>query len=68
MTAVVAIIKIFDKNFGNSRNSNSGKLSIKPNKWLNLKKKHLNCAKSHQIGLNKPNEDASKGLIVKKRL
>jgi hypothetical protein len=35
VTAVVAILKVFgDKS--NSRNSN---LQIKPNKWLNLKKK-----------------------------
>ena len=35
LTAVVAIMKIFDKNIVNSRNSNSGKPSIKSNKWLN---------------------------------
>jgi hypothetical protein len=29
VTAVVAIMKSFDKNIGNSRNSNSGKLSIR---------------------------------------
>ncbi len=48
VSAVVAIMKIFDKNFGNSRNSNSGKSSIKSNKRLNLKKKYLivlNCIK-----------------------
>ncbi len=44
-----------------------GQSSIKSHKWLNLKKKHLNSAKSHQIGLNKPVEDDSKGLIVKKK-
>jgi hypothetical protein len=37
VTAVVAIMKIFDEKIGNSQNSNSGKLSLKPNKWLNLK-------------------------------
>jgi hypothetical protein len=67
VTAFFAITKIFDKKIGNSRNSNSGKLSIKPNKLLNSKKKHLNSAKSHQIGLNEPNKDANKGLIVKKK-
>ncbi len=41
MTAVVVILKVFgDKR--NSRNSNPRKLLIKPNKWLNLKKKDLN--------------------------
>ncbi len=67
MTAVVAITKIFDTNVVNSRNSNSGKLSIKSNKRLNSKKKHLNSAKSHQIGLNEPTKDVSKGVIVKKK-
>ncbi len=67
MTAVVATMKIFDTNIVNSRNSNSGKLSVKSNKRLNLKKKHLNSAKSHQIGLNKPARDVSEGLIVKKK-
>jgi hypothetical protein len=67
VTAVVAIVKIFGKNFGNSRNSNSGKLTIKSNERLNLKKKHLNSVKSHQIGLNEPAKDASEGLIVKKK-
>ncbi len=38
VTAVVAILKVFgDKS--NSHNSNLRKLLIKPNKWLNLKKK-----------------------------
>jgi hypothetical protein len=38
VTAVVALLKVFgDKS--NSRNSNPGKLLIKPNKWLNSKKK-----------------------------
>ncbi len=67
MTAVVAIMKILSKNFNNSRNSNSGKESIKSNNRLNLKKKHQNSAKSHQIGLDEPAKDASKGLIVKKK-
>jgi hypothetical protein len=39
VTAVVNIMKIFDKNIVNSRNSNSGKPSIKPNKWLNFEEK-----------------------------
>ncbi len=67
MTAVVAIMKIFSKNFINLRNPNSGKKSIKSNKRLNLKKKHQNSAKLHQIGLNEPAKDASEGLIVKKK-
>ncbi len=60
-------MKIFSKSFSNSRNSNSGKKSIKSNKRLSLKKKHQNSAKLHQIGLNEPAKDASKGLIVKKK-
>ena len=41
VTAVVAILKGFgDKSI--SRNSNPRKLLIKPNKWLNSKKKDLN--------------------------
>ena len=67
MTAVIAIMKIFDTNIGNSRNSNFGILSIKSNKRLNLKKKNQISAKSHQIGLNEPTKDVSKGLIVKKK-
>jgi hypothetical protein len=38
VTAVVAILKVF----GNKSNSRNSKLLIKPNKWLNLKKKDLN--------------------------
>jgi hypothetical protein len=67
VTAVVTIMKIFDTNVVNSRNSNSRKLSIKSNKQLNLKKKHLTSAKLHQIGLNEPTKDVSKRLIVKKK-
>ena len=67
MTDVVAIMKIFDKNIINSWNPDSGKLSIKPNKWLNLKKKHLNSGKSHQIGLNEPINNVNEGLIGKKK-
>jgi hypothetical protein len=38
VTAVVAILKVFgDKS--NSSNSNPRKLLVKPNKWLNSKKK-----------------------------
>ncbi len=67
MTAVVAIMKIFDQNIVNSRKASSGKLSIKPNKWPNLKKKHLDSAKSHQTGLMEPVNDVNEGLIVKKK-
>jgi hypothetical protein len=38
VTAVVAILKVF----GDKSNSRNSKLLIKPNKWLNLKKKDLN--------------------------
>ncbi len=65
VTATIAIMKIFDTNVGKSQNSNSGKLSIKPKFWLNLKKKHPNSAKSHQQELNEPTNNVSKGLIVK---
>jgi hypothetical protein len=67
VTAVVAIMKIFSKNFSNSQSSNSRKKSIKSNKRLNSKEKHQNSAKSHQIGLNEPAKNASEGLIVKKK-
>ncbi len=67
MTEVVAIMKIFYSNIVNSRNSNSGKLSVNSNKRLNSKKRHLNSAKLHQIGLNELAKDVSEGLIVKKK-
>ncbi len=67
MTAVVAIPKIFSKNFSNSQNASSGRKSIKSNNRLYLKKKHRNSAKLHQIGLNEPVKDACQGLIVKKK-
>ncbi len=38
VTAVVAILKVF----GDKSNSRNSKFLIKPNKWLNLKKKDLN--------------------------
>ncbi len=67
MTAVVAVMKIFGNKIVNSRNSNSTKTLIKPKIWLNLKKKHLKQSKLHHKGLGKPNNDASKGIIVKTR-
>jgi hypothetical protein len=42
-------------------------MSVKSNKRLNLKNKHLNSAKMHQIGLNEPAKDVREGLIVKKK-
>ncbi len=45
----------------------SEKKSIESNERLNLKEKHQNSAKLHQIGLNEPAKDASQGLIVKKK-
>ncbi len=66
MTAVVAILKVFgDKS--NSRNSNPRKLLIKPNKWLNLKKKDLNQSNKHINGLREPVSNVSKRLIVKQK-
>ncbi len=63
MTAVVAILKVFgDK--GNSRNS---KLLIKPNKWLNLKKKDLNQSNKHLNGLGEPVSNVSERLIVNQK-
>jgi hypothetical protein len=38
VTAVVAILKVF----GDKSNSHNSKLLIKPNKWLNSKKRDLN--------------------------
>ncbi len=68
VTAVAAVLKIFGNKIVNSRNSNSGKTEIKPKIWLNLKKKHLNRSKSHHKGFDKPNNDASKGIIVKRTM
>ncbi len=65
MTAIVAVMKIFGIKIVNSWNSNSGKMEIKPKIWLNLNKKHLNQSKSHHKGFGKPNNNASKGIIVK---
>jgi hypothetical protein len=41
-------------NFCNSRSTTPGKLLNKSNKWLNLKKQHLNRAKNHLKGLYEP--------------
>jgi hypothetical protein len=65
VTAVVAVMKIFGNKIVNSRNSNSGKMEFKPKIWLILKEKHLNRSKLHHKGFGKPNNDASKGIIVK---
>ncbi len=67
MTAVVAIMKNFCKNFSNSQNASSRRKSIKSNNRLNSKKKHRISAKLHQIGLDEPAKDASEGLIVKEK-
>ena len=67
VTAVVAVMKIFGNNIVNSRNSKSGKTLIKPKIWLNSKKKHLNRSKLHHKGFGKPNNDASEGIIVKRK-
>jgi hypothetical protein len=67
VTAVVTILKVFgDKN--NSRNSSNSKLLIKPNKWLNSKKKDLNQSNKHLNGLSKPVRNVSERLIVKQKL
>jgi hypothetical protein len=64
-TAVVPVMKIFCNEIVNSCNSNSGKMGIKPKTWLNLNNKHLNQSKLHHKGFGNPNNDASKGIIVK---
>ncbi len=63
VTAVVAIIKVF----GDKSNSGNSKLLIKPNKWLNSKKKDLNQSKKHLNGLSKPVSDVSERLLVKQK-
>jgi hypothetical protein len=64
VTAVVAILKIF----GDKSNSRNSKLLIKPNKWLNLKKKDLNQSNKHLNGLSEPISNVSKRLIVKQKI
>jgi hypothetical protein len=63
VTAVVAILKIFR----DQSKSHNSKLLIKPNKWLNLKKKDLNWSNKHLNGLSKPISNVSKRLIVKQK-
>ncbi len=67
VTAVVAILKVFGDKIDNSRSATPGKLLIKPNKWLNLKKKNLNRSKKHLKGFHKPFNNASKRLLVKQK-
>ncbi len=62
---MVAVMKIFGNKIVNSRNSNFRKTKIKQKIWLNPKKKHLNQSKLHHKGFGKPNNDASKEIIVK---
>jgi hypothetical protein len=64
VTAVVAILKVF----WNKSNSLNSKLLIKPNKWLNLKKKDLNQSNEHLNGLSKPVSNVSNRLIVKQKI
>jgi len=63
VTAVVAILKVF----GDKSNSRNSKLLIKPNKWLNSKKKDLNQSNKHLNGLSEPISDVSKRLLVKQK-
>ena len=63
VTAVVAILKVF----GDKSNSRNSKLLIKPNKWLNSKKKDLNRSNKHLNGLSKPISNVSNRLIVKQK-
>jgi hypothetical protein len=64
VTAVVAILKVF----GDKSNSRNPELLIKPNKWLNLKKKDRNRSSKHLNGLSKPVINVNKRLIVKQKL
>jgi hypothetical protein len=64
VTAALAILKIF----GDKSNSRNSKLLIKPNKWLNSKKKDLNQSNKHLNGLSEPVSNVSKRQIVKKKL
>ncbi len=63
MTAVVKIQKVF----GDKSNSLNSKLLIKPNKWLNSKKKDLNQSNKHPNGLNEPVSNISERLIVEQK-
>jgi hypothetical protein len=63
VTVVVAILKVF----GGKSNSRNSKLLIKPNKWLNSKKKDLNQSNMHLNGLSEPVSNVSKRLIFKEK-
>ena len=67
MTAVVAIMKVFGHKISNLPNPSSGKVLIKPNKWLNLKKKHIHISKKHHNRLSKPISNVSERLIVQRK-
>ena len=67
VTAVVAILKVFEDKNCNSRNANPGKLLNKPNKRLNSKKKRLNRPLKCHNGLSKSVSDTSKRLLVKQK-
>ena len=58
---------VFGDNIRNSRNANSGKLLIKPNKRLNSKKKHLNRSLKRQNDLSESVSNTSERLIVKQK-
>jgi hypothetical protein len=64
VTAVVTILMVF----GDKSNSRNSKLLIKPNKWLNLKKKTLNRSNKHLNGLSEPVSNVSNRMIVKQKL
>jgi hypothetical protein len=63
---VTAVVKI-QKVFGDKSNSLNSKLLIKPNKWLNSKKKDLNQSNKHPNGLNEPVSNISERLIVEQK-
>jgi len=67
VTAVVAILKTFGDNIHNSQIADPGKLLNKPNKRLNLKKKHLSRSLKRHDKLSESVSDISKRLIVKQK-
>jgi len=58
---------VFGENICNSRNAKLGKLLNKPNKRLNLKKKHLIRSLKCHNDLSESVSDASERLIVKQK-
>jgi hypothetical protein len=66
VTAAGSILKVFGDG-SNSRNFNPRKLVIKPNKWLNSKKKDLNRSNKHLNGHSESVSNVSERLIVRQK-